>query len=140
MTRDALKKAALAAVVAALLGMAACAKPPGSDVGLVDENRITSNWPKFLNFQNQLNADAATIQQSHSSPAEKQRQMQTLTARFQSGQTELTNDVRNAAEQVASARHLRFVLSRQAVGYGGIDITSDVEKLLQITERGTPAP
>jgi hypothetical protein len=32
------------------------------------------------------------------------------------------------------------VFTQQYVGYGGVDITSDVEKILNITERASPAP
>ena len=107
---------------------------------MVDVARVTANWPKFLNYQNQLNADAASVQQSHASNADKARQMAALNSRFQAGQTELTNDVRTAAQQVAGAKHLTYVLTQQYVGYGGVDITPDVEKVLNITERATPAP
>jgi Skp family chaperone for outer membrane proteins len=131
---------ALAGVALAFLALPACSQPPQSTIGLVDVPRITSNWPKFLNYQNQLNADANAVQQSHASPAEKQRQMAALNARYLAGQTELTNNVRDAAQQVAGDKHLTFVLTQQYVGYGGIDITADVEKVLQITERATPAP
>jgi Skp family chaperone for outer membrane proteins len=133
-------RSALAVAVLALAGLAACSQPPQSTIGLVDVPRITSNWPKFLNYQNQLNADANAVQQSHASAADKQRQMAALNQRYLAGQTELTNDVRNAAQQVAGDKHLTFVMTRQYVGYGGVDITADVEKILQITERATPAP
>jgi Skp family chaperone for outer membrane proteins len=129
-----------AALAVSLLGMAACSKPPESDIGLVDVPRITSNWPKFLNYQNQLNSDVTAIRNSHNSDSEKARQLQGLQARFATNQTELTNNVRDAAQQVAGDKHLRFVFTRQFVGYGGVDITPDVEKLLQITEKATPAP
>jgi Skp family chaperone for outer membrane proteins len=130
----------LAALAASLLGMAACSKPPQGDIGLVDVPRITSNWPKFLNYQNQLNADMIAIRNSHSSDNEKARALQGLRDRFATNQTELTNNVRDAASQVASDKHLRFVFTRQFVGYGGLDITPEVEKILQITEKATPAP
>jgi Skp family chaperone for outer membrane proteins len=52
----------------------------------------------------------------------------------------LTNNVRDAANQVASDKHLRMVFTRQFVGYGGVDITPDVEKILQIVEKATPSP
>jgi Skp family chaperone for outer membrane proteins len=130
----------LAALAASLLGMAACSKPPQSDIGLVDVPRITSNWPKFLNYQNQLNADVTAIRNSHQSDSDKARQLQGLQARFATNQTELTNNVRDAAQQVAGDMHLRYVLTRQFVGYGGVDITTAVEKILQITEKATPAP
>jgi Skp family chaperone for outer membrane proteins len=129
-----------ATLAAALLGLAACSKPPSSDIGLVDVARLTSNWPKFLNYQNQLNADVATIRGSRASDNEKNRELQSLQARFATNQTELTNNVRDAAQQVANDKHLRLVFTRQFVGYGGVDITPDVEKILNITEKATPAP
>jgi Skp family chaperone for outer membrane proteins len=130
----------LVALAASLLGATACSKPPGSDIGLVDVNRVTSNWPKFLNYQNQLNADMEAIQRSSASNVVKARQVQGLQLQFQANQSELTNDVRDAAQQVANNRHLSMVLTRQFVGYGGVDITPDVEKALNITEKATPGP
>jgi Skp family chaperone for outer membrane proteins len=132
----------IAVLAASLLGITACSsKAPDSDsgIGIVDVQRVTSNWPKFLNYQNQLNSDMQALQASKESNAEKQRDLAGLTARFQSSQSELTSDVRNAAQQVATDKHLHAVLTRQYVGYGGVDITPDVEKALQITEK-TPAP
>ena len=56
-------------------------------------------------------------------------------------QTEVTGDVRAATEQVAKAKNLKMVFTREFVGYGGVDITPDVEKVLNITETaGTPKP
>jgi len=130
----------LAALTASLVGMAACSKPPQGDVGTVDVVRITSNWPKFLNYQNQLNADVTAIRNSRLSDSDKARELQGLQNRFATNQTELTNNVRDAAQQVASAKNLRFVFTRANIGYGGIDITPDVEKILQVTEKATPAP
>ncbi len=132
----------LVALTASLLGMTACSKPPSQegDIGLVDVPRITANWPKFLNYQRQLNADVTAVRSSRASENVKTRELQSLQARFVSNQTELTGNVRDAAQQVASDKHLRFVLTRQYVGYGGIDVTPDVEKILQITEKATPAP
>jgi hypothetical protein len=114
--------------------MAACSKPPQSDIGLVDVPRLTSNWPKFLNYQNQLKSDVTAIRNSHSPDSQKASALQGLQARFATNQTELTNNVRDAAQQVASAKNLRFVFTQQFVGYGGVDITPDVEKILHITE------
>lgn len=129
------------ALAASLIGLTACSKPaPSSDIGLVDVPRLTANWPKFLNYQNQLNADMAAIRNSHDSDAQKNREMAGLQYRFQTNQTELTNNVRDAVQQVANQKHLRYVFTRQFVGYGGVDITPDVEKVMQIVERPTPSP
>jgi Skp family chaperone for outer membrane proteins len=128
-----------AVLAAAVLATAACSRPPQSDIGLVDVQRIVANWPKFINYQNQLNADVATIQQSRAADAVKRRQLEDVQRRFVANQTELTGDVRTAATQVAGEKHLRLVFTRQFVGYGGVDITTDVEKILHIEEK-TPAP
>jgi Skp family chaperone for outer membrane proteins len=136
-----MNKLVFAALAASFLGMTACSKPPpSSDIGLIDVPRLTSNWPKFLNYQNQLNADMNAIRVSHASDSQKQREIAGLQARFATNQTELTNNVHDAAAQVASDKHLRYVFTRQFVGYGGVDITPDVEKILQITEKATPSP
>jgi Skp family chaperone for outer membrane proteins len=129
-----------AALAASLLGITACSKPPPSDTGLVDVQRLSANWPKFLNYQNQLNADLNAVKTSNAPDAQKAREMQGLQYRYQTNQTELTNNVRDAAQQVANDKHLRYVFTRQFVGYGGVDITPDVEKILQIVEKATPSP
>jgi Skp family chaperone for outer membrane proteins len=130
---------ARAAAAAALVAVAGCSHAPSGDIGTVDVQRIVTHWPKFINYQNQLNADVAAIQQSRDSQNEKNRRLADVQRRFQTNQTELTNDVRTAATSVAGTRHLRFVLTAESIGYGGTDITPDVEKVLQIVET-SPKP
>ena len=121
--------------------VAGCAPPaPKPTIGLIDTARITNNWPKFQNYQNQIAADEAAIQRSNSSNAQKAQQITQLQQRYVSAQRELTDDVSNAAQQVAKDHGLTFVLTRQYVGYGGVDITTDIEKILKIDEKVTPAP
>jgi hypothetical protein len=125
---------------ALLASLAACSGGSGPTIGLVDEERIKANWPKFLNYQNQLSNDAQSIERSNRPDREKQRLRAALQERFVRDQTELSNDVRDAAKQVVDAKHLTYVFTRQYVGYGGVDITPDVEKILKIEEKATPAP
>jgi Skp family chaperone for outer membrane proteins len=132
----------LAAASAAMVLGAGCTSPGGSsgDVGTVNVARITANWPKFLNYQNQLTADAQAIDRSGVPESRKAKQRADLQQRFQRFQDEVSGDVRSAAEQVATTRHLKLVVTREFVGYGGVDITGDVEKILKITESATPKP
>jgi Skp family chaperone for outer membrane proteins len=123
----------------ALLGATACGGPK-STIGLVDVPRITQNWPKFQNYQNQLSADAYALQRSKRSAADKAREQAQLQALFAQAQNELAGEVSDAAKQVAAAKGLKYVLTRQFVGYGGVDITTDVEKILKIEEKATPQP
>lgn len=124
-----------------LAALCACSRG-GSDsnIGLVDVQRIAQNWPKFQNYQNQLANDVQTIERSNRPARDKDRARAQLQARFNQAQNELTNDVSNAAKQVAADKHLTYVFTRQYVGYGGVDITPDVEKILQITEKPSPSP
>jgi Skp family chaperone for outer membrane proteins len=130
-----------ALVTAALLAsLCACSNAPKSQIGLVDVQRISQNWPKFQNYQNQLANDAQTIERSHRSDRDKAAARAQLQQRFAKAQSELSSDVTTAAKQVAADKHLTFVFTRQYIGYGGIDITPEVEKILKIEDKGTPAP
>jgi Skp family chaperone for outer membrane proteins len=126
--------------IALLASMTACSSQPKSNIGLIDTARITSNWPKFQNYQNQIAADEAAIQRSRTSNAQKAQEVAQLQQRYVSAQRELTDDVSNAAQQVAKDKGLSYVFTRQFIGYGGIDITGDIEKVLKIDEKATPAP
>jgi Skp family chaperone for outer membrane proteins len=124
-----------------VLMLAACSNPaPKPTVGLIDTERITSNWPKFQNYQNQIAADEAAIQRSNATNAQKAQQVAQLQERFVSAQRELTDDVSNAAQQVAKDRGLTYIFTRQYVGYGGVDVTGDIEKILKIDEKASPSP
>jgi Skp family chaperone for outer membrane proteins len=127
-------------IAAALVASLAACAGPKSDIGLIDEERIKANWPKFLNYQNQLSFDAQSIDRSRDSSRRKAQERAALQRRFVQEQNELTGDVTDAAKQVAASRHLTYVFTRQFIGYGGVDITPDVEKILQIVEKATPTP
>ena len=133
-----MKRTIIAATL--LVSLCACHGGGGPQIGLVDEQRITANWPKFQNYQNQLSNDAQSIERSKRPEREKQRLRAELQARFARNQEELTFDVTDAAKQVAAQKNLTYVFTRQYVGFGGVDITPDVEKILKIEEKATPAP
>jgi len=128
----------IAALGAALL--AGCAGSASSPVGLVDVQRLTANWPVYTNAQNQLVADQRAIAASRGSNADKQRQVMALQQRYSQLSNQLVSQVRAAAAKVAGEKQLKLVVTREFVGYGGTDITGDVEKLLGITEKPTPSP
>jgi Skp family chaperone for outer membrane proteins len=124
----------MAAVLAVAFALGGCAQQQSSSIATVDIPRITSNWPKFINYNNQLQADTQAIQRSTASERDKQRQLIGLRQRYINMQSEVSGDVRNAVQQIAAQRHFSLVVTREFVGYGGVDITPDVEKLLNITE------
>jgi len=110
-----------------------------SPVAIVDTQRLAQYWPKFQNYNNQLSVDMQTIDRSRTSDDEKTRERAALQQRYGQIQSELTQEVRNAAIQVAKVKNFQLVVTRQYVGYGGTDITSDVEQILKITET-SPSP
>lgn len=112
----------------------------GSPIGLVDVARLTANWSTYTNAQNQLLADERAITASKVPNAQKQRQVTALQQKYAQVSNQLVNQVRDAAAKVAQQKQLKLVVTRQFVGYGGTDITADVEKILGITEKATPSP
>jgi len=128
----------LGALFAALI-LTGCAGQH-TDIGLLDVSRLTSNWPKFMNASNQLNADQAAIANGGGSTRDKQRRLMELQGRYAQLQDQLVGEVRSAAEKVAKEKNLKMVVTRENVGYGGSDITPDVEKELGFTEKASPSP
>jgi Skp family chaperone for outer membrane proteins len=120
------------------VALAGCNAQSSNQIATVNISRITQNWPKFINYNNQLASDTDAINRSSASASNKQRQLNVLRQRFVTMQNEVTNDVRTAAEQVANQRHFKLVVTHEFVGYGGTDITTDVEKILKITEKSPP--
>ncbi len=118
-------------------GFAGCA--PSSPIGLVDTQRIVQNWSQYQGYQAELMLEEQTISQSRASAGEKQREYQQLQQRYGKIEQQLVAELQGAAQQVAKARGLKLVFTRQGVGWGGVDITPDVEKALNITESATPA-
>ncbi len=130
-------------IIAALLttALAACTAAPKSDIATLDVQRLAGYWPKYINNQNQINADAATIERSNASASDKAKLRAKLQDRYVQFQNEIAQDLSSASQQVASEKHLTMVFTRQATGFGGVDITADVEKILKIDEaKATPAP
>lgn len=122
--------------VAAVL--AACAAP--SPIGLVDVNRIVANWPEYQSDQNSLTNDERAIASRRESTAQKQRDALALQKKYGALTDQLSQQIRNAASTIAGQRQLKLVFTREGIGYGGVDITADVEKALNITEKPTPSP
>ncbi len=126
----------IAAFAAALL--AGCAAN-SSPVGLLDVQRLTANWPQYNNAQNQLLSDERAVQTGSGSTAQKRALAVQLQAKYGKISDQLVAQIKQAAQKVAQQKNLRLVLTREFVGYGGTDITPDVEKILGITE-SSPSP
>ena len=128
----------IAAMAAALL--AGCAAN-SSPVGLLDVQRLTANWPQYNNAQNQLLADERAVQTGSGTAAQKRALASALQAKYGKISEQLVSQIKDAAQKVAQQKNLKLVLTREFVGYGGTDITPDVEKMLGITESSaSPSP
>jgi Skp family chaperone for outer membrane proteins len=130
------KQLLLLSLAAAIVAGCANASP----IGLVDVNRIVQNWTVYQSFQQQLLQEEQTIQASKASAAAKQRQAAALQRKYAGITDQLTKEIRDAATKVAQQKSLTLVVTKEGVGYGGVDITKDVEKVMNITDKSTPAP
>ena len=124
----------IAALAAAIL--AGCTGN-SSPIGLLDVQRLTANWPQYNNAQNQLLADERAVEQGKGSIASKRAQAAQIQAKYGKISDQLVSQIKDAAQKIAQQRNLKLVVTRQFVGYGGTDITPDVEKMLGITEAST---
>jgi Skp family chaperone for outer membrane proteins len=121
---------------AALLAGCAARSP----IGLIDVQRIVTNWPEYQSYQNQLLTDERSIEVRRESTARKQRAAAVLQRKYARVTDQLSAQIRDAAGKIAAQRQLKLVLTREGIGFGGVDITTDVEKALNITEKATPTP
>lgn len=126
-----MKNKLIITVIAAAL-LAGCGN--SSPVGLIDIGRIVANWKTYQLNQQQLMIDEQKIVQSRVSNAQKQREAIALQKKYAGITNDLTKQIRDAASKVASDKGLKMVVTKQGVGYGGVDITPDVEKAMNITE------
>jgi Skp family chaperone for outer membrane proteins len=120
-----------------VLIFAACA--PQSEIGTVDIARIVANWPTFQQYQNQLLIDQQHIAQSKEPQAKKMQDAGKLQAKYSAITDQLTSQIKDAAAKIAQQKNLKLVVTKEGVGYGGVDITADVEKAMNITE-ASPSP
>ena len=122
----------LAAILAGCAGHSA--------IGLVDVQRIVTNWPEYQSYQTQLLGEERSIASRRESTARKESDTIALEKKYASLNDSLSKQIHDVAAKIASQDSLKLVLTREGIGYGGVDITSDVEKALNITEKATPTP
>ncbi len=84
-------------------------------------------------------ADERAVESGNQSTAQKRAQAMQLQAKYGKISQQLVDQIKDAAQKVAQQKNLRLVLTREFIGYGGTDITPDVEKILGITET-SPSP
>ena len=111
-----------------------------SSIGLVDLQRIVSNWPEYQGYQTQLLTEERSISSRRESAARRVSDAAGLERKYAKVTDQLSAQIRDAAGKIASQNQLKLVVTREGIGYGGVDITSDVEKALNITEKATPTP
>src|ERR1700730_14468373 len=129
MNTQLVRRAAVAFVTASVLATVGCGQAHAK-VAYVNVEVLQSTWPKFINYQNQLQATLYAIQSSKISSSEKQKQLQQLNQQSARWQAEVTNDVKDAVKQIATNRHYLLVVTRQGTAFGGDDITTDVQSAL----------
>ena len=133
-----MKKNRYAIIISLAAMLAGCATHP--QIGLVDVQRVVSNWPEYQGYQNQLVSEERSISSRRESAGRRARDTVALERKYAKITDQLSQQIRDAAGKIAAKNQMKLVLTREGVGYGGTDITSDVEKSLNITEKATPTP
>ena len=131
-------KTPLIVVSLAAVLFAGCANT--SPIGTVDINRIVANWDVYQHYQQQLLADEQGIASGKGSDAAKARAVQALRKKYGTITDQLSQQIRQAATKIAQQRNLKLIVTKEGVGYGGVDITAEVEKAMAITEKATASP
>jgi Skp family chaperone for outer membrane proteins len=85
-------------------------------------------------------ADERAVETGKGSRQQKQRQVMQMQAKYAAISQQLVSQIKSAAAKVAQQKNLKLVVTREFVGYGGVDITPDVEKAMGITESASPSP
>jgi len=123
-----------------LAGCTGASSTGNSPVGLIDIQRVVSNWTEYQSYQNQLTTEEQAITQGKGSNDQKRSAAIALQAKYGKITDQMTQQIRDAAAKIAVDKGLKLVVTREGVGYGGVDITPDVEKAMNISEKASPAP
>lgn len=113
----------------------------GSNVGVVDINKVMTDSPKVKTLQDQLNAkgkelsDQLDKDRPNLSAADFQKKQQDAYNQFlqtkQDYENQIDASVKQAVQQIAQQKHMNVVLYKNSTAYGGTDITDDVIKSMQ---------
>jgi len=131
------RAAPAAAAIAAAVLMSGCAQAH-SRIAVVKVGEIEQNWPKFINYYNQLQANYQAIMASKTSPADKRKALAQFQDQERRWNDEVTAEVRGVVTDIAKKRNYQIVVTKEGTAYGGDDITPDVEKALNITPSPSP--
>ena len=122
------------------VGFTACSSTDSSGVATVNIERITTHWQKFSEYERELREESQRIEATTTNGDDHRLQLEALHNKYAALQSEITLDVRQAANKVADKQGLHLIVTREFVGYGGRDVTQDVEKELGVVETPSPEP
>ncbi len=111
-----------------------------SNVGVIDYNAVMAQHPKMEEARKAFQEEQANAQKdfeeksANMSDQEKQDYYRQTINRLQQKDSELLDPIKQSVEEqikaVANAKGLNVVIAKDAVLYGGTDITQDVVKKL----------
>ncbi|HHV93843.1 MAG TPA: OmpH family outer membrane protein [Firmicutes bacterium] len=134
----------VAVVIAAAAALAAGSlwlRTPGSNVGVVDLARIVAESPlaqryekqladKYKQIQTQLDEEKTSLDEEGRQAREKELMAEYLKLK-QELEGKLEKEIDEALGAIARQKNLGIVVYKEAVRYGGQDVTSDVVKALK---------
>ena len=129
------------AIIAALAAGTMWLRSPGSNVGVVDLARIVAESPlaqryekqladKYKELQTQLEEEKTNLDEKGREAREKELMAEYLQLK-QELEGKLEKEIDEALANIARQKNLGIVVYREAVRYGGQDVTGDVVKALK---------
>ncbi|NLY30027.1 MAG: OmpH family outer membrane protein [Firmicutes bacterium] len=129
------------AIIAALAAGTMWLRSPGSNVGVVDLARIVAESPlaqryekqladKYKELQTQLEEEKTNLDEKGREAREKELMAEYLQLK-QELEGKLEKEIDEALANIARQKNLGVVVYREAVRYGGQDVTGDVVKALK---------
>lgn len=132
-------------LVLAVLGVgllaAGCQSEQGSNIGVIDINKIVKESPLAKGYQQQLvdkleELESRIKEETEGLEAdakeEKEKELYTEYLRLKEElEGKLENEINKALKEVVKERNLTVVLYQEAVRFGGVDVSDDVIKRLK---------
>ena len=129
------------AIIAALAAGTMWLRSPGGNVGVVDLARIVAESPlaqryekqladKYKELQTQLEEEKTNLDEKGREAREKELMAEYLQLK-QELEGKLEKEIDEALANIARQKNLGVVVYREAVRYGGQDVTGDVVKALK---------
>lgn len=119
-----------------LFSVYGCFKPIKMKVGVVNKQKLLTNWPKYRDLMGEYQVERDLLvsklpKESSSLTQQQKDDVEKMSKKWSEKGKVLEDEFTKAAEGVAKKKKLGIVISDYTVEYGGIDITNEIKEKLQ---------